>query len=256
MNYGEKQELLFKIYCTYLRDTQDKSSVLEEIKSVGFDKEYLSYDFSNLKFNNLEEDDELIKQISNKINIGKSKSTDKADIKINNVSYSLKCTGHAMPAIINHTPRNGWLKIAERENLDITKLDNIINEYWSLREAEEISEDCGNSNSKSPFKDNIEIIKPFLNYFLFKGTGKGKSNNPADKILSFESYNNLKSWKIYGDEYLDSHWDRLVFSVRSKGMPENYEQHKDKDIIEPWTRNFKGKKGGKKYRGSLHVRVA
>ena len=125
-----------------------------------------------------------------------------------------------------------------------------------MRETKKISEDCSNSNLNSPFKDNIKIIKPFLNYFLFKGSGKGESDNPADKILSFESYKNLKSWKIFGEEYLDNHWDRLVFSIRSKGMPDKYENHKDKVLIEPWTRNFKGKKGEKKFRGSLHVRVA
>lgn len=256
MNKGEKQELLFKIYCVYLRDMNNEKSVLGKIKNVGFKEEYLSYNFSNLKFEELERDVVLLKKISEEINISKSKSTDKADIKINNISYSLKCTGHAMPAIINHTPRNGWLKIAQRENLNISKLDEIINKYWLLREAGEISEDCSNTNLKSPFKNNIKIIKPFLNYFLFKGTGKSKSENPADKILSFERYNNINSWKIYGEEYLDNYWHKLVFSIRSKGMPDKYKEHGDKDLIEPWTRNFKGKKGEKKFRGSLHVRVA
>ena len=30
---------------------------------------------------------------------------------------------------------------------------------------------------------------------------------------------------------------------------------KHKELISPWTKNFKGKKGDKKYRGALHVRV-
>ena len=41
----------------------------------------------------------------------------------------------------------------------------------------------------------------------------------------------------------------------TKGMPKNYNTHKHKELISPWTRYFKGKKGEKKYRGALHVRV-
>ena len=41
-------------------------------------------------------------------------------------------------------------------------------------------------------------------------------------------------------------------------MPINqtaYDNHKYKDKISPWIRYFKGKKGEKKFRGALHVRV-
>jgi hypothetical protein len=38
-------------------------------------------------------------------------------------------------------------------------------------------------------------------------------------------------------------------------MPTDYNAYKNRDLLEPWTRNYKGKKGNKKFRGSLHVRV-
>ena len=41
----------------------------------------------------------------------------------------------------------------------------------------------------------------------------------------------------------------------TKGMPKDYNTYKHKELISPWTKNFKGKKGDKKYRGALHVRV-
>jgi len=255
MNDGEKQELLIKIYLTYLRDNKIKTEEFGIIKSLGFDNEYKEIEDKNLNFKEIQDDLNKIKDIAKKLEIQKSKPSDKADIKINKISYSLKCTGFSMPAIVNHTNREGWLKIAERKKIDITELDKIIEKYWILRNEKKISEDCSNKNKYSPFKDKIEIVKPFLDYFLFEGTGKEDSLNPANKIFEFEKYNSLSSWRIYGREYLEKHWDNLYFCVRSKGMPTDYNTYKNKDLLEPWTRNYKGKKGNKKFRGSLHVRV-
>jgi len=255
MNDGEKQELLTKIYLTYLRDNKIKTKEFGIIKSLGFDVEYKEIKDKNLDFTEIQDDLNKIKEIAKQLKIQKSKPSDKADIKINKISYSLKCTGFSMPAIVNHTNREGWLKIAERKKFNIEELDKIIDEYWALREEKKIKEDCSNKNQYSPFKDKIKVLKPFLDYFLFEGSGKANSSNPADKIFEFEKYNLSSSWKIYGTEYLKKHWNNLVFSIRSKGMPPDYNSHKNKKIIEPWTRNFKGEKGEKKFRGSLHVRV-
>ena len=38
-------------------------------------------------------------------------------------------------------------------------------------------------------------------------------------------------------------------------MPKNYNSYAHKELISTWTKRFKGKKGEKKYRGALHVRV-
>jgi hypothetical protein len=129
MNDGEKQELLIKIYLTYLRDNKIKTEEFGIIKSLGFDNEYKEIEDKNLNFTEIQDDLNKIKDITKKLEIQKSKPSDKADIKINKISYSLKCTGFSMPAIVNHTNREGWLKIAERKKIDITELDKIIEKY-------------------------------------------------------------------------------------------------------------------------------
>jgi len=255
MNDGEKQELLIKIYLTYLRDNKINTEQFGIITNLGFNNEYKKISDKNIDFSKIENDPKMIIKIAEQLEIQKSNPGDKADVKINKISYSLKCVGFSNPAIVNHTNRDGWLKIAERKEFNIEELDKIIDQYWILRERKKIKEDCSNKNQLSPFKDKIKILKPFLDYFLFEGSGKANSLNPADKIFEFEKYNLLSSWKIYGTEYLEQHWNNLVFSIRSKGMPPKYVSHKNKKFIEPWTRNFKGEKGEKKFRGSLHVRV-
>ena len=98
----------------------------------------------------------------------------------------------------------------------------------------------------------ISIITPSLKIKCHKF--------PASKVLDFKSFDDLDSWRIYGEEYLEKHWNKLYFCMRYKKniMPldkKSYDNHKFKKLISPWTKHFKGKKGEKKYRGALHVRV-
>ena len=69
----------------------------------------------------LEELEEILK-------IGKSNRNSKADVSVNNVKYSVKEIGAASPAIINHTPRNGFEKVCEIIDSQIDTLDSIIDE--------------------------------------------------------------------------------------------------------------------------------
>ncbi len=260
LNKGEKEEYLIKIYLCYLRDKEIGIPILGKIKKVGFEKHYKTTNWSKINFEKLKNNQKDIKQLADKLEITKSKSSYKADVKINDIYYSLKCNGYGKPTIVNHTSRVGWFEIAKLNNLDISNLDKIIDEYWKLRKNGDISEDCPNSHQKSPFYNNKDIIKPYLDFFIFEGSGQGYSKYPATKVLEFKSFKNINSWKIYGDEYLDEHWDNLYFCMRYKKgiMPINkeaYDAHKSKNLISPWIRYFKGSKGEKKYRGALHVRV-
>jgi len=260
LNNGEREEYLIKIYLCYLRDKEINVPVIGKIIKVGFENNYNTTDWSNINFTKLKNNQEDIQNIAKILEITKSKSTDKADVKINDIFYSLKCTGYGKPTIVNHTNRIGWLKIAELKDLDISSLDKIIDQYWELRTKGVISEDCPNFHEKSPFNNNKEIVKPYLDFFIFEGSGKGYSEFPAEKVLDFKSFDDLNSWKVYGKEYLDKHWNKLYFCMRYKKgiMPINkksYDNNKFKNLISPWTRHFKGKKGDKKYRGALHVRV-
>ena len=260
LNNGEREEYLIKIYLCYLRDQKIKVPQIGKIINVGFENNYNTTDWSNVDFKKLKNNQKNIKSLAKILKITKSSSKDKADIKINDIFYSLKCTGYGKPTIVNHTNRVGWLKIAELKNLDISSLDKIIDEYWELRIKGDISEDCPNFHEKSPFNKNQEIVKPYLDFFIFEGSGRGYSKYPALKILDFKSFDELDSWKIYGQEYLKKHWNKLYFCMRYKKniMPinkETYDNHKFKELISPWTRYFKGIKGEKKYRGALHVSV-
>ena len=72
MNDGEKQELLIKIYLTYLRDNKIKTEEFGIIKSLGFDNEYKEIEDKNLNFTEIQDDLNKIKDIAKKLEIQKS----------------------------------------------------------------------------------------------------------------------------------------------------------------------------------------
>ena len=249
MNNGERNELLFKIFLAKLKKNKDKSTIFGEIQNLGFGTyEYKDLDF-DIDFDNI--NDNKIKSISAKIGISKAPGRSNADIYINKKGYSIKYLSAALPSIVNHTDRKGWLRIAEEIGEDIKKLDKLVNNYWDLRISKEISEDCGNNNPLSPFKDHKEILRPYLEYFCFNGTGSGRSEYPAEGVLKFKDFKDPSTWILYSrSKTIDEIWDGLYFCMRGgKGMPKNYENYKYKKIIAPWTIFSTNK-----YRGALSVR--
>ena len=251
MNKGEKNEILFKIYLCYLKKNRNDNSPFGLIENLGFDnKEYNEID-ENIDFSTLGNED-LLKEVSKKIGIEKSSPRNKADIYINNIAYSVKYMSAAPPSIINHTTRKGFIRIAKKLNLDISDLDKIINKYWDLRISNQITEDCGNNNSLSPFKDHKETLRSYLEYFCFTGTGSADSKHPADSIIKFEKFNDFNTWKVYSkSETIDEIWDGLFFCMRDigKGGVKDYENDPEKSLLEPWTEYSTNK-----YRGALSVR--
>ena len=251
MNEGEKNELLFKIYLCYLKGEKDENSPFGLIQSLGFDKiQYKNLDKS-FEFSLLESDEDILNTCES-LNIKKSSPRNKSDVEINGIQYSVKYMNAAPPSIINHTTRKGFVRIADNLNLNIDDLDKIIDQYWELRIAKKITEDCGNNNPLSPFKNNKETLRPYLEYFCFSGTGKADSKNPADNLIKFQKYNDKSTWKIYSkSETVDEIWNGLYFCMRdiAKGGVKDYENSPDKNTIEPWTRYSTNK-----YRGALSVR--
>lgn len=250
MNQGEKNEILFKIFLCFLKKKKIKSTILGEIKTLGFNnKHYLSLqeeiDFQRLT-NNVK-----IQELCEKLKIEKSSPKNKADIHINKTAYSIKYMNAAPPSIINHTNRKGFVRIAKKLNLKISKLDGLMSKYWDLRNSNKITEDCGNNNPFSPFVNHKEILRPYLEYFCFLGSGSAESDFPAEKVIKFYQFNDPSTWKIYSkNETIDEIWNGLYFCMRGgKGMPKDYEKSKDKKIIEPWTQFSSGK-----FRGALSVR--
>lgn len=249
MNKGEKNELLFKLYLCELKRKKDNSTILKEINFLGIDNlQYITpevrINFASLNSN------EDIKNLCKKLNIDKSSPRNKSDININGINYSLKYLNAAPPALLNHTNRIGFLRVAELLQLNISELDSIISKYWDLRINGIIKEDCLNSDHNSPFASNKDILRPYLEYFFFSGTGSSDSIIKADKVLKFSEYNNPSTWKVLNkSDTIDEIWDNLIFSLRSKGMPEDYNNYPLKDKISSWTKLY-----GSKYRGSIHIR--
>jgi len=250
MNEGEKNELLFKIHLCYLKKKKDKSTTFGEIKKLGFDDiEYNEID-EDIDFSELDDED-FLEKISENLGIEKSSPRNKADIYINDIAYSIKYMTAGPPSITNHTNRKGFIRIANQLKINISDLDQLIKQYWDLRINKKISEDCYNKNPLSPFRNNKEILRPYLEYFCFTGTGSSDSKHPAESLIKFTKFNDPSTWKIYSKEdTIDAIWDGLGFCMRGgKGMPTHFNSSKDKKIIEPWTRY-----SSKKYRGALSVR--
>ena len=249
MNLGEQNEILLKAFI--VKCFCEKSKLTGAPESLSFiesnrfgpNEKVLSWAKGYEEFLDKRDWESLGKMF------GKAKSGYKADIEINGIKYSVKYKNAGKSALLNHTHRRGIIKVCNRIGLNILDFDKIVNDYWNLRESGIIGEDVSNSNSNSPFNKNKELIKKLLEYFLFKGTAQGDSAFPADKLLEFSDPFDPSTFKVLdpGDA-VDEIWSSLVFSLRSKAMPKNYNK-KDHEDLTPWTRFSSGA-----YRGSLHIR--
>lgn len=192
MNIGEIDERLVKLRLIELSIKKPHLIINGQqlnINTVGWKRQV----YSNLPCN---ADLETIKKAADKgnyiplenlclqVGICKAPARSKSDVYINGKGFSIKSHRAAPPAIVNHTPRNGWLRVAkELGYTDITVLDGIIDDYWELRTSGIIQEDIQNNDPDSPFNSHFKYLKPFLEYFLFKGTGSYDSSDPADELL-------------------------------------------------------------------------
>ena len=257
INQGEIDEALVKLKLIDLRSNLaciNICGVNSVIRSVGFDEEYgsLPHSVDLLKIEKQANagNTSALTSLASCCGITKAKSTDKADVYINNEGWSIKSFQGSSPAIANHTSRFGWERIAREKGLNIVNLDKIISDYWEKRTNGIIGEDISSIDPESPFKDAKETLRPFINYFLYEGTGHARSEHPAAGVLSCKVPLNVNTWQFHRpDEYFDEIWNNLIFSVRHKGI-ENYPECKNYLEIEPWVRYFQGS-----YKGTLHVRV-
>ena len=254
-NVGEYDELRIKLRLIELRDTNNNVTIDGKafcINSVGLEKEFNSLPAgTNLRSMN----DADIEKLANSVGAGKAKGSYKADVNINGHGFSVKSHRSAPPAIVNHTPRWGWKRICDQLNVSIETLDNMVKEYFDLRDKGIINEDVWNTDQNSPFAKNKEYLRPILNYFLFTGTGAKDSKYPAKFVLDCGDPYDVSTWKIHDEsDYLDKYWDEMKFSMREKGF-EAYPYTRKSDLwktplSKPWAKKFNGV-----YKGSLHVRV-
>ncbi len=256
MNSGERDELLAQLKLIELRD--DKHSlplaIIGKIEKVAFPNNFKSLTIPLITIEQYSNSE--LEVYAQSLGIKKAGSRLKADTNVNGNNISIKSNKKAPPALVNHTPRPGFEFAGLQSGGDINKLDKLITKYWNLRKAGTIAEDIKNSSSNSPFSNHKDVLKPFLNYFIFDGTGSSISKEPAKYLLSFTNPLDTGSWNIYDkSNALDIYWDKLVFSLRAKkGMPNNYPNVSKKLLpklpsIKKWTEFIDND-----YRGALHIR--
>jgi hypothetical protein len=195
-----------------------------------------------------------LKKFCENYGISKSGPFSKSDIYINDIGYSLKYSSAAPAALVNHTRRTGWQFVAKHKGVDITLLDGVISDYWSKRLGGEIGEDISNSDTRSPFRKHFKILLPYLEYFIFEGTGSRLSTHPASRVIEFSNPCNPLTWSILSQSQLiEDIWPRLIFSLRSgKGMPADIStlSPTDRESVSMWSRKLSGN-----LKGALHVRI-
>ena len=252
MNVGEISEFCFKAYMLRQRDENREDTVFGKIHELSDDANLADLEWKPSLKQSLDDND--WKTLSDELVVGKSKTSSKMDISINKTRYSMKDVGGSPPAIVNHTPRPGYENVCSEVGVSIKELDIIIEEYWKLREKKIITEDVKNSYDTCPFLSHKAYMKKIIEYFIFDGTGgRGKakfSRFPADKVLELNYKELPSSLRVYDKaKYYDKMWSRLIFSVRSKGMPPKYPVCKNAASVDQWTRKRDGR-----YKGSLHIR--
>lgn len=257
MNVGERDELIFKIYMTQIRD-REESLLGEALKSVGFDRiEYGSLpngiDMNAVLGMNAFE----LNRLAASMGILKAPTGAKADVYIDGAGYSLKSMAAAPAALVNHTARPGFEFACLNANTSIDTLDNIVDDYWNKRMDGIITEDTRISDFNCPFKGYKEYMRPILEYFLFEGTGGKRSAFPADYIIEFGNPVDESTYRLLTrEDAVNDVWPKLIFSLRAKkGMPKNYNPNtffgKNAESIARWVKYHSGD-----YRGALHIRAS
>ena len=236
-------ELKAKLALIYWRDNN-----LNNIQSVGLKTEYLSHRLSLDELRN-KSDNEII-AICEQCHANKAPAGSKADVIINNISYSLKSHRNALPALLNHTHRHGILKVCSRIGLDITRLDTLVDKYWEGRLSGRHGEDV--KFKSSAFARDRQAMVKLLEYFLFTGTAMKNSNYPASKLYKLSDPFDFNTWtKINKLEAASEIIENTTISIRRKNVRNFNPQSTSTNHrnMAPWMKLSKGA-----YRGELHIR--
>lgn len=168
---------------------------------------------------------------------------------------SVKSKRCANPAILNHTPRTA--KVFQTDGVlydSLNSLDVILNEYIDKRSNKLTGEDISIKNLECT--EDPEIQSKFINvlsYFVFDGSGKGYSSCRANAVIHYED-GKINFIKCRNDkekkEYIQGIYDKMVISLRSKGMPKFISEYN-----KPWIFDYVNIDGVIKNKGSLHIRI-
>ena len=169
---------------------------------------------------------------------------------------SIKTKNGAPPTILNHKPRSA--KIFQKGGIlcdSLIWLDKIMIEYIDKRERKIVVEDTPITDLECLKEDPLlkdEFIA-VLRYFVFYGSGKGKSKCEANSIMTYQD-EKITFIKCVNDKdkntYIKSIYDTLVLSLRDKNMPRIIPEY-----CNPWIFNDVKPSGLTKCKGSLHIRI-
>lgn len=255
-NQGERDEYLLKLFlieCRRKKLSVPIGNTTQIVKTVGGKNHEYGEPVYWMKWNELSAEDLIY--VCNSIQANKAGRFAKADVFINGIGISVKSERGAAPSLINHTTRDKILRVMKLIDSPILPLDQIVDKYWNLRLNGIIGEDIKNTDLNSPFNDvktSFPVLKPLLNYFAFDGTGSRDSSEPAEFILSMQCPDDTNTWTYYTKEdFIDSVWSKLVFSLRSKSTPQELnEENVTHQLMLPWIKEIDGK-----LKGALSVRI-
>lgn len=190
---------------------------------------------------------------------------------------SIKCLDGGKPSILNHTNRAAsvWSSGGELHQLlpDLDSIVDIYNQKRSSGAPEEIMLSTLDSVTSELRESMIELIS----YFMFTGTGRGRSRNPANCLITISDgeyrFEPLGT-KEQQNAYVAANYENFEMSLVSrKGMnkfrwkdeaekaAESCKVSREKfELIKPWV--FETSDGGKKnpdkrikLKGALHIRL-
>ena len=253
VNQGDRDEYLLKLFLIECRQNKRLIPIGDKLEMVDSVQNSKKEELDTPKHTLIWEETSagLLVFICKQIKAGKAGTFDKADVFVNGIGISVKSQRGAPPSIINQTTREKILRVMRAINSSIEPLDHIVNRYWFLR-LNGGTEDVSGIGENNPFaisedgRSNMPILRPLLNYFTFKGTGTRDSSAPATYLLSVGNPTDTSTWTYYTeDNFVDSVWGNLVFSIRAKGLPAVISEEN-----RPWVRDVDGSK-----KGTLNVRV-
>ncbi|GFR37199.1 hypothetical protein PRECH8_04950 [Insulibacter thermoxylanivorax] len=213
MDTKDRNKLLLKLMLVLVRDRQ---AMQGRIRSVGYTREYgqLPPDLGVYTLGQLEVEE--IVSLAESIGVRSILPLGaKSEIYLNDVGYALYNFAKDSPMLIDGLTRAGAVKVCREAGIGIEELDQMIAEYWRLREQGRIGESAANSDQASPFRGYRHLLQPLLIYYMFNGSEHGESLFPAECVIAYEDPLNTNTWTVYEpEETIDVIWDQLVFSVR------------------------------------------
>jgi len=248
INNGEKAELVYKAKLLRAKFNDEEIPPFGKITSLSDDANLSSLVWKKecekfLKF------DEA-KKLQKCLGLKKAGKYSKADVTINGINYSFKDLSGNDPALLNHFLRPTYEAVCKAVSLNIDELDNIIEEYWKLRENKIIGEDTHIQQEKCPFKNHEDYLKPIILYLAFEGQEE-PSDYPAEKMIITMLKTDPDFIEIYDKEdYWEHAKTRIKFALRGHRLAKGWKDE-NKESKEKWMRMCNGK-----LKGQLHIRYS